>query len=414
MNRRNFTSPPSCSEAIDHIKEIPMTRERICLKRDELYEQVWSQPLIELAKRYGLSDVGLAKICRKLKIPLPGRGYWAKHKAGRIPPRPSLPALKKNDPTEVVVTKPEPPPAEPQALTEAERLIALETLPENLIVVSPMLSSPHPLVARTQALLRLAKPSDHGLLYPSGDDCLAVCVGRHSLARALRIMDALIKALEARGYTVTTEAGKGCTTTATVLSIPLEIELREQLSQVPHQLTASERADQKRTPWLTFHKYDHHLSGQLTLGIKNWCRGARRHWADGKKQRLEHCLNAVVAGLIQAAVRLQAWELERERQHRQWEEERRQLEEQERLEREEEARRQQLEREIADWQRAKQIRAYVEAVRQSAVERQGALEAGGDLDRWLVWAMQQADRIDPLSMPPEISVQRHLARHDPS
>ena len=373
-----------------------MVQERMCLKRDELYEQVWSQPMIELAKQYGLSDVGLAKICRKLKIPLPGRGYWAKHKAGRIPPRPSLPALKKNDLTEVIVTKPELPPAEPQTLTEAERLIALESLPENLIVVEPILSSPHPLVARTRKWLRLAKPGDYGLLQSREQGCLAVHVGPRSLSRALRLMDTLIKGLEARGYPVATETGDQRITTATVLGIPLEIELREQVTQVPHKLTPAEKAEQKRTAWLYLPKYDYHLSGQLTLGIKTWCDGARCNWSDGKKQRLEHCLNAFIAGLVQAAVRRQAQNLAWERQQQQREEERRQREEQERIRREEAARLQTLEQEVDDWQRAKQIRAYVEAARQATVERKGTIETGGDLDLWLVWAMRQADRIDPL------------------
>lgn len=35
-----------------------------------------------LAKEYGISDVGLAKICKKLHIPVPGRGYWANKTAG--------------------------------------------------------------------------------------------------------------------------------------------------------------------------------------------------------------------------------------------------------------------------------------------------------------------------------------------
>lgn len=82
-----------------------MPREKICLKREALYEQVWAQPLVDLAK-----------ICRKLKIPLPGRGYWAKRKVGRTPSHPALPTLKKNDLTEVIVTKLEPA-AEPQTLT---------------------------------------------------------------------------------------------------------------------------------------------------------------------------------------------------------------------------------------------------------------------------------------------------------
>jgi len=31
----------------------------------------------------GISDVRLGKVCRKLKIPRPGRGYWAKRAVGR-------------------------------------------------------------------------------------------------------------------------------------------------------------------------------------------------------------------------------------------------------------------------------------------------------------------------------------------
>jgi hypothetical protein len=62
--------------------------------RDELYQKVWSEPMRKLAKQYEMSDVGLAKICRKLSIPLPGRGYWAKKTAGKrvkaIPPLPSI------------------------------------------------------------------------------------------------------------------------------------------------------------------------------------------------------------------------------------------------------------------------------------------------------------------------------------
>jgi len=48
----------------------------------------------KLAKKYNMSDVGLAKICKKLKIPLPGLGYWAKRAAGKIvEKRPTLPEI---------------------------------------------------------------------------------------------------------------------------------------------------------------------------------------------------------------------------------------------------------------------------------------------------------------------------------
>lgn len=39
----------------------------------------------KLAKTYGLSDVGLAKVCTKHDIPRPPRGYWAQKQLGYSP-----------------------------------------------------------------------------------------------------------------------------------------------------------------------------------------------------------------------------------------------------------------------------------------------------------------------------------------
>ena len=62
--------------------------------REQIYKGIWSEPIQHVARRYDLSDVGLAKVCRKLNIPRPGRGYWAKKAAGKTMPRkPSLPEL---------------------------------------------------------------------------------------------------------------------------------------------------------------------------------------------------------------------------------------------------------------------------------------------------------------------------------
>ena len=46
--------------------------------RQRLYEEVWSGPTQQVAKRYGVSDVAIAKACVLLGIPKPPRGYWAK------------------------------------------------------------------------------------------------------------------------------------------------------------------------------------------------------------------------------------------------------------------------------------------------------------------------------------------------
>jgi DNA-binding transcriptional ArsR family regulator len=64
--------------------------------REELYREVWTRPIQKLAGGYGLSDVALGKACRKLRIPLPGRGYWNKKNAGKpVATRPPLPFIAK-------------------------------------------------------------------------------------------------------------------------------------------------------------------------------------------------------------------------------------------------------------------------------------------------------------------------------
>lgn len=63
----------------------------LTLSREDLYELVWSKPMTELAQDFGLSDVALAKRCRELAVPIPGRGYWARVSAGQTPRQPSLP-----------------------------------------------------------------------------------------------------------------------------------------------------------------------------------------------------------------------------------------------------------------------------------------------------------------------------------
>ena len=56
--------------------------ESIVLTREELYRRVWSTPATKLAKEFGISDVALGKICRRLDVPKPYPGYWAKVGAG--------------------------------------------------------------------------------------------------------------------------------------------------------------------------------------------------------------------------------------------------------------------------------------------------------------------------------------------
>ena len=59
--------------------------------RPELYELVWSESRLSLAKKFGVSDVWIRKACVHANIPVPPPGYWARVAAGKAHIRPRLP-----------------------------------------------------------------------------------------------------------------------------------------------------------------------------------------------------------------------------------------------------------------------------------------------------------------------------------
>ena len=68
-------------------------RQERTVPREHLYRELWIEPARVVAKRYGISDVGLAKVCRRYGIPKPGLGYWAQRQYGTAPePEPLPPA----------------------------------------------------------------------------------------------------------------------------------------------------------------------------------------------------------------------------------------------------------------------------------------------------------------------------------
>src|SRR5712672_318246 len=61
------------------------------LSREELYNSVWREPASTLAPRFGISEAKLKKACAAVLIPLPGRIYWAKRRAGKAIAQTDLP-----------------------------------------------------------------------------------------------------------------------------------------------------------------------------------------------------------------------------------------------------------------------------------------------------------------------------------
>lgn len=360
------------------------------LSRSDLYTLVWAEPMSKIAPRFNLSDVGLKKICRKNRIPVPGRGYWRRVQTGRRVPQTPLPRMEHAPMIEIAVRPPAPP--APQGVVEQAQK---EESPENRIVVPTRLGRPHAVTKATRDALAAQKPDEYGVLKCYDPKGFSVRVDPRAVARALRILDTLLKACEARGHATpqgTKEDGRNVRLVVNGEAVAVSLEERARRS--PHELTAKERADRERSSWSWAPKYDYAPSGEMTIKIDGISgSGIRAHWSDGHRQRLEDCLNDVMVSLVHAAEWLRAERLKREEWHRRYQEEqarrealRRQLEQ----EREAIAK---LEEKALAWQRARTIRAYVDAVEAKAHDK-GAL-TDEQLQR-IARARYLADRIDPL------------------
>jgi hypothetical protein len=182
------------------------------LSRDELYDLVWTKPMMQLADFYDISDVGLAKMCRRLRVPRPPVGYWQRVAAGQKISRTPLRAVPRGLEVRLAtvtlrlrVEKPEQ--VESSAM---QRIRAFEEAPENRIEVPADLTSAPRIVKRTAKELRPRRRRPTHSYYNGAPqepvrDILDVRVTEPTLPRALRIMSALVNAIEQRGLVVVSE-----------------------------------------------------------------------------------------------------------------------------------------------------------------------------------------------------------------
>ena len=394
-----------------------MADDCIIYDRDILYDEVWAEPMRDVARRYGISDVALAKTCRKLGVPVPGRGYWAKVKAGKADARPPLSALEEGQSGCIVVRRWAARQG-PQPLAGLEDAVPIAVAEP--IVVAETLENPHKLVALSARYLMKAHPRD-GLVSAPRRSCLDIQVAPESLDRALRICDALIKAMETAGlpvdiaiveeaeperpsyYDRTEREPHAPARVTRVLCNDEWIEfcLSEKTKRIEGPApTPSDKGGYTWAPRV----YAWEPTGELTLQLTNVeGLGVRAKWQDGKRQRLEQCLGSFVAHLSTVAL---AFKLKRdadaqraiaarEAELRRLEESRLRYQAEERR-RQEEKREQQLEAEVALWRRAEDIRAYVQATLKILGDGDAVTADDKSARERMKWALEYADRIDPL------------------
>lgn len=157
--------------------------------REELYNQVWEEPMLSLAKKYGVSSSYLARVCSKLNVPRPERGYWAKLAVGKAPKRPSLPELQATDQNEWS-----------RGDTVPERRRQPQPKRASKAAATKLKYSTHPMITGAKALFLKGRKTDNGYLKPSKRLLVDIVISENSLDEGLMLMNQLASSVEQRGY----------------------------------------------------------------------------------------------------------------------------------------------------------------------------------------------------------------------
>jgi hypothetical protein len=377
--------------------------------REELYQKIWERPLIKVAQDYGVSAVALGKTCRKLCVPMPGRGYWAKlahgHIKARKPPLPKLdkvPTVYRSSTTgePEIATAPDP------EFTAIEQLRVSGTFNPQPTTDT---ATEHVLVRRTKnRLRRRSRKDERGMLLPSEPGGLDVRVTAGTLDRSLHVMSSMLAILEAQGFTVETpeQGGAGARVNDQLVLFCIEEKIQQVVAKKPRVPNPTSSWDYERT-------VSYEATGALALVVQSdvWPpQNLRKRWSDGKTRRVEDQIPEFVAGLMRMAVALRRQADERKKR-----EEERMRREQELIKlREEieaeEKKHTQFNQWVDDWEKAERLRrfiaVYVEKTAKWSVEKQPHYK------EWIQWANQQADRLDPFisDKPPSVLDRKHEIR----
>jgi hypothetical protein len=364
------------------------------LTREQLYDLVWSEPMQRLAKKIGISDVAIAKHCRKLGVPVPERGYWNKLHAGQSVSKTELP------PRDLVTMNC----VEMQgslgpelcARIQGEPGVACETSGSidvlagrfrarlGKVLVPRSLANPHPEIAKLLRKDEKRRQNHTQSPYSWNEPRFESAFER----RRLRLLNGLLLAFErvgGSGYTRGDDAR--------------EIAIAMGNASVGFQLDAVRTKNVRRGTSPPDDKARFFLSVNLharTVPVTT-------RWEDKKGEPLEDQLADIIVGMAVAGEHMhrqwvmeqEAWrkkrqeEEEREARRRKAEEERR---ERERLAAQEKAKRDALLANARAWRDADTIRAYVTAAQQAAAVRSDMDAMGG----WAAWAVGEADRLDPI------------------
>lgn len=366
------------------------------LTRAEIYERVWATPMSKLAVEFGLSDQGLAKICRKHDIPTPPRGHWAKLASGKSSPQVPLPEKSQVEDLRIVI-QPNKGEGRRSELGEAAHLSiqnAEAKAAENYPIPESMRSL-HPLVAgwisdhkADQEERRKARRDRRARdFYWGGLDPLPDLTERDQYR--LRVTSAFLKAVEKRGVRVIGGHRKG-KLELEILGEKLPCAIMEKMHR------AYGARDETWSAWVHDHNVGLKPSGWLRFSVEPWGLGTTpKDLIESEKTSADILLSRFIERVMALGPQLVEARKEREERERQWAEERAVQAERVRVAKEDNERWDRFRTAAVNWEECQRLRAFLNFLRIKEKSDPEALYDGRTLSTWIAWAEQRIDLLEP-------------------
>jgi hypothetical protein len=403
----------------------------LTLSREDLYELAWSKPISALAKDFGISDVALAKRCRRLGIPVPGRGCWARVEAGQTPHRQKL---KDREPQwrDQAALRLAPSvgayPVQRASIGEGE---ARESLPARIAAVSitPTASIVHALPVVKRTAVREKHPRRSELSFERGEKTGSIVtleVSPATLDRALLLADTLLRAAQSLGWEFDdprrlrkkqdlsdeeeeskspalaerTEESEPHSGRLLVEGEQVWLRVEERFREDPVVPSAAQLAREKR-------EYGYHAARKVAVATgalrvvrldtyRTWGTPERRSWYDRKGRRVENQIPEILLGFYEVAVSIKERREKYEREAREREAQERQRQERAAIQEANQKLIVQLERDAGAWHRARYLRRYLWAARRQLGDRPLPARFRDETVNFLAWADEYVNQIDPL------------------
>ena len=360
----------------------------IAITRQELYEKVWTTPMQKLSKEFGLSDVGLAKLCRRHDIPVPGRGYWARIQFGQEPGRAPLAALKEPRLDTIRISPSEPKGREDMVLAGEEVIPAIDIADDRPIN--------HPIARRIERSMSRKTIDDRGLLATRKRRSVPLKLTAGALARALRILDAFFTVLDDAKHAIDWPNPYNTPPNIVADGEKLQFMITEAIERKERKPTSEELEQRKSNTWWQPPQWDYTSTGRLRLTLES-CEylGISHSWADGKRRKLDTRIGEVLITCQKMATAIKKEREDRARQ--QSDIERQRVEELEEREREEEyLRKSEVIKKAAESLKLSQdIRRFVVCLGSTSKIHKLSHDHFDHFKQMLEWCTEHANSLDP-------------------